>query len=254
MLLTALLLAGGLASGAVSDCGSAGLWGANCEAINTGSSVDIGASYSSPGGSAERGSGASGRSGGGGGAADPGEAVVPEDCGPLNRCGTYEVVLIREATMSDVESFAPSAAPLAGEPGGVGIVGMPVNFVVTAGPHEASGMLFDLPVRVRFVPASFAFVHGDGTSREATTGGRTWAALGQAQFTATPTSHAYAARGTYSAHALVRYAAAVDFGNGWMPVPGQLEQATASVPVEVLEVRTALVDRTCAENPSGPGC
>lgn len=157
-------------------------------------------------------------------------------------------------TLNDVASFAPAALALTDEPDGVGIVGMPVNFVVTATAHEQTGELFDLPVTVRFTPDSVVFSYGDGATRTAADGGRSLSALGLPQFSATPTSHAYAARGTYTASALVRYAAEVDFGSGWVPVPGLLAIPTANATIDVLEARTALVDRTCIEDPAGVGC
>lgn len=52
----------------------------------------------------------------------------------------------------------------------------------------------------------------------------------------------------------VQYAAAVDFGTGWRPVPGYVSATTSGYDVRVVEVKTALVDRTCLENPTGPGC
>lgn len=161
---------------------------------------------------------------------------------------------IPQPTLADVARFAPASVPLIDEPDGVGVVGMPMNFVVDARAHDAAGTLFDLPVSVRFTPASVLFVHGDGTSRVADSGGASWAALGLAQFSATPTSHAYAARGTYTASAVIRYGAEVDFGTGWRPVPGVLEIPTTSGDVQIFEVRTALVDKTCLENPGGVGC
>ncbi len=54
--------------------------------------------------------------------------------------------------------------------------------------------------------------------------------------------------------ATVEYAASVDFGGGWRPVAGVVRAASAGYGVRVVEVRTALVDRTCLENPRGPGC
>jgi len=171
----------------------------------------------------------------------------------MNRCN-YAVETLPTPTLSDLVSFAPAPTRLTGEPSGVGIVGMPVNFVVAATTHTATGTLFELPVTVRFEPVSYVFVPGDGTSLTSSTGGRTWAELGQAQFSATATSHAFGARGVYSAHAVVRYSAAVDFGNGPIAVAGLLEVASAAAAVEVFEVRTALVERTCIENPRGPGC
>ncbi len=183
-----------------------------------------------------------------------------DNCSPANPTTCFEQPdvpaepTIPQPTLADVARFAPASVPLIDEPDGVGVVGMPMNFVVDARAHDAAGTLFDLPVSVRFTPASVLFVHGDGTSRVADSGGASWAALGLAQFSATPTSHAYAARGTYTASAVIRYGAEVDFGTGWRPVPGVLEIPTTSGDVQIFEVRTALVDKTCLENPGGVGC
>jgi len=219
---------------------------------NSGSSVEIGATR--PGGS----DGSSGGSPENPGAEDDGApddvvAPPPPACTDDLCRGNYSVVVLRP-TLADVASFAPASLPLVDEPGGVGIVGMPTNFVVTAGVHQQGGTLFDLPVTVRFTPTSYLFVHGDGTSREAVTGGQTWSQLGRAQFSATETSHAYRASGTYTATASVRYVAEADFGNGWMDVPGVLEIPAGATTLRIVEVRTALVDRTCVEDPAGPGC
>lgn len=219
-----------------------------CSISNTGSSVEVGATR--PGGSeGSHGSPNGSRDGGNsGGTASPPPACTDNLCR-----GNYSVAVLRP-TLADVASFAPASAPLVDEPDGVGIVGMPVNFVVSAGAHEQAGVLFDLPVTVRFTPTSYVFVHGDGTVRETVTGGRTWAQLGRAQFSATDTSHAYSTRGTYTATATVRYAAQVDFGGGWTDVPGLLEIPAGTTTLQIVEVRTALVERTCGENPTGPGC
>lgn len=226
------------------ECGSG--WQGPCTIANSGSSVEIGATR--PGGS----NGSTGSHGGGDGS-DAVTAPDPPACTDSLCRGNYSVAVLRP-TMNDVASFAPASAPFVDEPDGVGIVGMPMNFVVTADVHEQTGTLFDLPVTVRFTPTSYVFTHGDGTAREATTGGRTWAELGRAPFSATETSHAYAARGTYTATATVRYAAQVDFGNGWIDVPGRLEIVGGGTTLRIVEVNTALVDKTCIENPRGPGC
>jgi len=47
----------------------------------------------------------------------------------------------------------------------------------------------------------------------------------------------------------------VNFGSGtWRPVTGSVTASTGGYDVQVVEARTALVDKTCAENPRGPGC
>lgn len=177
-----------------------------------------------------------------------------DECTALCDRMNYSVETLPEVTLTDVASFAPSVAPLAPEPAGVGIVGMPVNVVATASTHSQTGVLFDLPVTVRFRPVSFTFHYGDGTHRDATTGGSTWSALGLPQFSPTATSHAYSARGTYTVDADVHHEADVDFGTGWIPVSGTLAIAAGSTSVEIVEVHTALVERTCLEDPAGVGC
>jgi hypothetical protein len=131
---------------------------------------------------------------------------------------------------------------------------MPANLVAAASVQTISGTLLDWDVRVRFTPVAFEFDHGDGTTAVHSTGGATWERLGQAQLTPTATSHVYRDRGTFTVNVTVRYAAAVDFGTGWRPVPGHVTATSGGYVVRVLEARTALVDRTCAEDPDGPGC
>jgi len=221
--------------------------------------VEVGADYTAGGGH-----GGGGNSGGGGGrdnsdgAAAPGagQPAPAPVCNPVVGCrGGYEVWTPPEVTLSDLASFTPAGPTFTAEPDGVAVRGMPANFVASASEQHLSGELFGQPVVVRFVPAAFLFDYGDGTSRTAPTGGATWPALGQAQFTPTATSHAYGERGTYAASVTVRYSASVDFGSGsWREVAGFVESTTGGYGVRVVEVRTALVDRTCLEDPTGPGC
>ncbi len=173
---------------------------------------------------------------------------------PLGRCGAYEVVMRRDPTMRDVESFAPRLLAVSPEPAGFGVVGLPVNVVAAARVHEVRGQLFDLQVNVRFRPVSYRFDYGDGTTRTVATGGRSWDALGVPQFTPTTTSHVYPRRGTYAIRASVSFEAHVDFGNGWERVPGHLAVPAGTSSIEILEARTALVEKTCAEDPRGTGC
>ncbi|CAN7162861.1 PKD domain-containing protein [Microbacterium foliorum] len=157
-------------------------------------------------------------------------------------------------TISDLARFAPASVLATAEPGNVGIAGMPTNFTAAATPQIQGGELFGVPLRVRFVPAAYDYTYGDGSSATLTTPGRTWEALGQAQFTPTPTSHVYREPGAYPARVDIRYAAQVDLGGGWIDVPGQLTTSGATQEIRILEARTALVAHTCDENPAGVGC
>ena len=254
-LLTAFLVAtlslAGAASSAQDPCDGSNYWG-GCTVGNTGSSIEIGAGTTVPGGSG----GGSDRGSGRGPQLDLPLPGADEECNPVVGCrGNYEVWMLPEVTLADLASFTPARPSITGEPDGVAVVGMPANFVAAATEQHIAGELFGLPVVVRFTPAQYVFHYGDGAGRTSTTGGATWPALGQAQFTPTATSHAYGERGTYGAAVTVRYAASVDFGTGaWRDVPGFVEATAGGYGVRVVEVHTALVDRTCLEDPTGPGC
>lgn len=244
-------------------------WTTTCTS-NSGTQIDIVGEHSQPG---RDGGGSSANTGGRGGAgpstgdatpADP--PVRPDGCTEVAlRSGSYLVCPdgageevapgIPAVTARDLASFAPARPALGSEPEGVGVVGMPANFVASAPAQTVGGTLFGRPVTVQFAPTAYVFDYGDGATTRSASGGASWEALGQAQFTPTPTSHAYAERGTYEVSVAIEYAAAVDFGTGaWYPVRGVVTATTAGYPVEIFEVRTALVDKTCGENPTGPGC
>ncbi|MGM7671920.1 hypothetical protein [Microbacterium sp. A93] len=165
-----------------------------------------------------------------------------------------DVVEIPAVTITDVARFAPQGSIVAGEPDNVGVVGLPVNFVAAASEHSVGGELFGFPMTVRFTPSGYDFDYGDGTTVSTMTGGQSWDALGQAQFTPTDTSHTYADRGTYFAHVNVRYTAAVDFGIGWFPITGEVTATGAAQEVRIFEAHTALVAHTCQQNAASPGC
>lgn len=157
-------------------------------------------------------------------------------------------------TISDLARFAPAPIVATTEPGDVAIAGMPANFVSAASVQTASGAFFGVPIAVRFTPVAYDYTYGDGTTATSDAPGRTWAELGQAQFTATPTTHVYAERGTYRADVDVRYVAEVDLGGGWFRVAGELRTDGPPRDIRVFTARTALVGRTCEENPGAPGC
>ncbi|MGV2984055.1 hypothetical protein ACNPNP_10150 [Microbacterium sp. AGC85] len=161
---------------------------------------------------------------------------------------------IPAVTIADVARFAPAGSAISAEPDNVGVVGLPTNFVAAASVHTVNDSLFGFPVAVRFTPVGYDFTFGDGTTTTTAEGGRSWADLGQAQFTPTPTSHTYAERGTYSAAVDVRYTAEVDFGIGWFPIPGEVTSSGAAQEVRIFEAHTALVAHTCEQAPDSPGC
>ncbi|MFE5410268.1 hypothetical protein [Microbacterium sp. NPDC056569] len=178
----------------------------------------------------------------------------PDDCGDLGRCG-YSIGGPPDLTLADLASFRPVQPTLGGEPRGFGVVGMPTNLLATASEQLIPGTVLGWDLTVRFMPVAFVFDNGDGTTTRAATGGASWASLGQGQFTPTATSHTYRERGTYDVSLTVEYAASVNFGSGiWRPVPGVVRAEASGYGVRVVEVRTALVERTCAEDPTGPGC
>jgi len=216
---------------------------------NSGEQVDIGASISDP---AEPGTDWSPPDDSG--RAQPAPAPTPITCTRAD-CGGFIVVMPPDVTAADLASFRPAQPSLTGEPDGFGIVGAPTNVVAAASEQVMTGTLLGWDVTVRFMPAGYVFDYGDGSTARFTSGGTSWAALGQAQFTPTLTSHVYRERGTYPVSVTVQYAASVDFGSGtWRSVSGYVTATAGGYDVRVVEARTALVDQTCAESPGGPGC
>ncbi|MBB2976823.1 hypothetical protein FHX49_002409 [Microbacterium endophyticum] len=232
------------------NCDGSQAWTSCPNAVSDGSQVDVGAGSTSPG----SGGGSSGGGDGGASQQEPPGETMPECTTELCR-GGYTVVGLPDVTLADIASFVPAQPTLGGEPTGLGVVAMPTNVVASATEQRMAGRVLDYDVTVRFVPQRFVFSYGDGSSKVSETGGASWRELGQAEFTSTPTSHSYGASGNYSASVTVEYAASVDFGSGnWRAVPGVVESTASGYGIRVVEVHTALVDKTCLENPSGVGC
>ncbi|MBO9624829.1 MAG: hypothetical protein J7484_00480 [Microbacterium sp.] len=157
-------------------------------------------------------------------------------------------------TIADLAQFAPAPTVIAAEPDGAGVARLPVNFTTAAETHTQTGTLLGAPITVRFSPVAYDFDFGDATSATLTHSGRTWTELGQRSLTPTPSSHSYAASGTYTVHLGIRYAAEIDDGAGWTRVPGLLTVESPPLDITVYEAHTALVAQTCTERPSAPGC
>lgn len=237
---------GTLPASSVDYCSSAG-WGGNCSVSNTGTQVDV---------SSRADSGESGHSVGGNETdTRPKPSPTPYACSPVIGCREiYTMSSIPQVTADDLKSFRPAAPAFDTEPEGFAVVGLPANFIASAGEEQQSGELLDWHVTVRFTPVGYVFDYGDGTTRTVASGGSSWAATGAAQFAPTPTSHVYRTRGPVTPRVTVRYAASVDFGTGWRPVSGVVTATTVGGVLEVLEARTALVEHTCGERPDAAGC
>ena len=260
VLITIALIGTSSVTTGTSTCDTAGVLIGGCTVTNTGSQVDIGASQSGGrgGNSGTDGAGQNTGAGDGSGATDdgaPSDRRSPECIRDLRMC-PYTIVVRQtpDPTLNDIASFRPFTPTLDVEPAGVGVAGLPTNILAQATEHTLSGTVLGRPAQVRFTPIAYRFDYGDGRSQTTSTPGGRWTSLGQAQFTPTPTSHTYAQRGTYTLTASVDYAASVSFGTDWRDVAGTVTARTDPYSLRILEPRTALVDRTCTENPSGPGC
>ncbi|WP_409047152.1 hypothetical protein AB2L57_11575 [Microbacterium sp. HA-8] len=231
-------------------------WTTTCHATTNGTQVDVGADTRSLGGQSGPATRPQTGSATNPSRDDTGTApAAPPACTTALCRPNYTVVTLPDVTAADLASFIPAAPAITGEPQGLGVVGMPTNLVATASTHALTGTLFGYDVTVRFSPTAFRFEHGDGTARAASTGGAPWQRLGMPEFSPTATSHVYGEPGRYRVTARVIYQAAVDFGTGaWRPVTGAVTSAGVGYDVRVVEVHTALVARTCIEDPAGPGC
>ncbi|MGN8026223.1 PKD domain-containing protein [Microbacterium sp. 22242] len=160
----------------------------------------------------------------------------------------------RSITITDVARFVPTNATVAGEPDNIAVVGLPANFLSSARTETIPGTILGRTLTIRFTPVNYSFDYGDGERRDSATPGTAWDASGQAQFTPTDTSHVYKEPGTYTVTATVTYTADIDIGTGWIPVNGTLNGPSASQQIRVVKAHTALVQNTCPERPTAPGC
>ncbi|MBS1907738.1 MAG: hypothetical protein JST33_14500 [Actinobacteria bacterium] len=148
----------------------------------------------------------------------------------------------------------PTNATVTGEPDNVAVVGLPANFLSSANTETIPGTILGRPLTIRFTPVNYAFDYGDGGRRDSNSAGTAWDASGRAQFTPTDTSHVYKQPGRYTATVIVTYTADIDLGAGWIPINGTLNGPPASQEIRVVKARTALVQGTCQERLSAPGC
>ncbi|MGR2753614.1 hypothetical protein [Agromyces arachidis] len=158
-------------------------------------------------------------------------------------------------TLRDVATFQPAPHELLAEPSGWAVVDLPANAIAEAGVVTRSGTLFGRPVEVRFHPVGYRWEYSDGTTVASADPGATWADLGQREFTATPTSHVYRAKGEHTARLDVIYVAEYRFdGSAWRWIDGTLPVPGVPQRVLVGEFDTVLVTGPCTTRPDGPGC
>ncbi len=238
------------------DCGGGIKWGGACTVENAGTQVDLSGTATKPGAT---GSGTSAAPGANSGRPAPTPTLTPNSCSSVLCRDSYTVGEASdgypEVTVADLASFRPLGASVRNEPAGVAVVGMPSNFVAAASTHELRGELLGFAATVRFVPVGYAFDFGDGERLDATSGGSPWAALGQAEFTPTATSHVFRERGAARVAVTPSYRASVLFDGAFRrDVAGTVRGPVETIQVRVVTVHTALVEATCAERAGGPGC
>ncbi|MBF4511781.1 hypothetical protein ITJ66_04710 [Plantibacter sp. VKM Ac-2885] len=268
-----LLLVGGvgLASAAVAaSCDAGGAISGAC--IGNGS-VDIGGSVERPGTGGGSGGGTGGGNEGGGSAELPpgvtdgpnGERTVcslmrPDECYTFTPgdLGTDlgAAPAAQPVTIRDVASFAPAAPTVTTEPAAWGVRGLHTNVIAGASGHTRTGTLLGQVAEVNFIPVGFTFDYGDGDTTTTRTGGSSWATLGLAEFSKTPTSHRYTTVGPKTITAEVEYAAEYRIGDsGWLPVVGTLSIPTEEPhTVQIVRNSTVGVDKPCRPGKPAIGC
>ncbi|TKJ99245.1 hypothetical protein PlfCFBP13513_07590 [Plantibacter flavus] len=262
----------GLASAAVAaSCDAGGAISGAC--IGNGS-VDIGGSVERPGTGGGSGGGTGGGNEGGGGSAElpPGVTDGPNGertvCSLMrpDECYTFTpgdlgtdlgaAPAAQPVTIRDVASFAPAAPTVTTEPAAWGVRGLHTNVIAGASGHTRTGTLLGQVAEVNFIPVGFTFDYGDGDTTTSRTGGSSWAALGLAEFSKTPTSHRYTSVGTKTITAEVEYAAEYRIGDsGWLPVVGTLSIPTEEPhAVQIVRNSTVGVDKPCRPGTPAIGC
>ncbi|MFC9918294.1 hypothetical protein [Agromyces binzhouensis] len=158
-------------------------------------------------------------------------------------------------TLRDIASFRPDVPSGEMQPDGWAVVGLPANFIGRASVETRSGTLLGRPAEVRFHPVAYRWSHSDGGLVHSADPGATWDDLGVAEFTTTPTSHAYAASGRYTVDPTVVYVAEYRFdGSAWRWIDGTLSLPAPQMNVLVGEFDTVLVTGDCSAVRDGPGC
>jgi hypothetical protein len=158
-------------------------------------------------------------------------------------------------SLADVAQFVPRDASIRSQPNGWAIVGAPVNLFTDAAAQVVDGLLLGRPAQVRFVPVSFSWDHGDGTSTTVQGPGASWRELGQQDFTSTDTSHVYASIGDRQIALTIAYSPSYRFdGGAWVQIPGTLPVQVGPVTIHVLQGSTVLVGGACGSRNAGPGC
>lgn len=181
-------------------------------------------------------------------------------CASYGTCQSAEITstVIAEATeitLEDIASFIPATPGSVSEPGEWTLVGVPTNFILSAEQHIVDGMLLGLPAQVRFTPVAGHWRHSDGGRVDAATLGASWAALGVAELTPTATSYVYRIGGTYTINSFVEYSAEYQVNGGaWIGIDGTVTADAPPLVLRAFQGSTALVNRSCVEEPSAAGC
>ena len=178
-------------------------------------------------------------------------------CPPPDRCDLLRRRRPPDVTLADLASFRPARPTLDGRAAGFGVVGMPTNVVATASEQRIAGNAARLGRHGALRAGRLRLrLRRRQRPRATATGGASWQRLGQAQFTPTATSHVYRERGTYPGvgDRAVRGIRRFRLGNLAAGRRLRHRRRRGGYDVRVVEVRTALVDQTCVENPRGPGC
>lgn len=146
-------------------------------------------------------------------------------------------------SVSDLASFTPDRPAILWQPAGWGFEDVPTNLWASAAIHTVSGQLLGSPAEVRFTPSRFRWIYGDGTGRWYSLRGAPWPAAQSAWWTATATSHVFAAEGRYLVRLTVDHRAEYRFAGGaWHTVTGYVARAAPARTLTVVSGVTVLVE------------
>ena len=158
-------------------------------------------------------------------------------------------------TINDLKSFPATPGTDHMEPNGWTVAGLDTNFYSIVGTETVDGVLLGQPATVRFTPFTWHWTYGDGTTATRGTPGGTWAAQNIPEFDPTPTSHIYAAKGTYDIDLSITFYADYRYATGnWTRVFGTITLPANRLKIAVGDAKTVLVNHDCTNNPGGPGC
>lgn len=177
--------------------------------------------------------------------------------GPVCIYGEKPVDVLAEIAgriQAEFKKTPVKGAVIGSQPGPHVLRGTNVNFYADASVQEFDVVLLGQKVHIKATPVSYTWNYGDGTAiGPSSVHG---AALPPDRVgETTKTSHVYTATGNYQVGMVTHFSGTYSVNGGpQLPIPGQGEIPSTSIPIRVWRAETKNYADDCNVNPQGAGC